>query len=246
MPSSSQSGSRHLRPRVPSPWSAYRKGMGSDMSTTPDHFPTDVAGLPEARPPELVELSDGDRVRPADRSGRQAARRHHRADAGLQRLDPRADAEGAGRLGDRRPRREPGRHGGHGPLARAAAREPLRRHARDAGADPGRRSLLGPRHVPRPRRLLVPPAHPRGLRPGDGAVRQRPGRARRPRLLAPGTPRGAPHARRHPARGRQGRAVQPRRDDALGDGPVRRRAAGERRDGSLTDRASSARSSAST
>ena len=31
------------------------------MSTTPDHFPTDVAGLPEARPPQLVELSDGDR-----------------------------------------------------------------------------------------------------------------------------------------------------------------------------------------
>jgi FtsP/CotA-like multicopper oxidase with cupredoxin domain len=31
------------------------------MSTTPDHFPTDVAGLPEARPSELVELSDGDR-----------------------------------------------------------------------------------------------------------------------------------------------------------------------------------------
>lgn len=31
------------------------------MSTTPDHFPTEVAGLPEARAPELVELSDGDR-----------------------------------------------------------------------------------------------------------------------------------------------------------------------------------------
>jgi FtsP/CotA-like multicopper oxidase with cupredoxin domain len=31
------------------------------MSTTPDHFPTDVAGLPEAGPPEPVELSDGDR-----------------------------------------------------------------------------------------------------------------------------------------------------------------------------------------
>src|SRR5919201_6672271 len=29
------------------------------MSTT-DHFPTEVAGLPEAHPPELVELSDGD------------------------------------------------------------------------------------------------------------------------------------------------------------------------------------------
>jgi FtsP/CotA-like multicopper oxidase with cupredoxin domain len=30
------------------------------MSTTPDHFPTDVAGLPQARPTEAVELSDGD------------------------------------------------------------------------------------------------------------------------------------------------------------------------------------------
>jgi FtsP/CotA-like multicopper oxidase with cupredoxin domain len=31
------------------------------MSATPDHFPTDVAGLPQAGSPELVELSDGDR-----------------------------------------------------------------------------------------------------------------------------------------------------------------------------------------
>src|SRR5437764_8557411 len=30
------------------------------MSTTPDHFPTDVAGLPQASPTEAVELSDGD------------------------------------------------------------------------------------------------------------------------------------------------------------------------------------------
>ena len=30
------------------------------MSTTPDHFPTDVEGLPEAQAPERVELSDGD------------------------------------------------------------------------------------------------------------------------------------------------------------------------------------------
>jgi FtsP/CotA-like multicopper oxidase with cupredoxin domain len=29
------------------------------MSTTPDHFPTDVAGLAEARAPELIELSEG-------------------------------------------------------------------------------------------------------------------------------------------------------------------------------------------
>jgi FtsP/CotA-like multicopper oxidase with cupredoxin domain len=31
------------------------------MSTVPDHFPTEVAGLPVARAPELVELADGDR-----------------------------------------------------------------------------------------------------------------------------------------------------------------------------------------
>jgi FtsP/CotA-like multicopper oxidase with cupredoxin domain len=30
------------------------------MSTTPDHFPTEVAGLPVARASELIELSDGD------------------------------------------------------------------------------------------------------------------------------------------------------------------------------------------
>jgi FtsP/CotA-like multicopper oxidase with cupredoxin domain len=31
------------------------------MSTTPDHFPTDLTGLPQACSPELVDLSDGDR-----------------------------------------------------------------------------------------------------------------------------------------------------------------------------------------
>jgi FtsP/CotA-like multicopper oxidase with cupredoxin domain len=31
------------------------------MSTTPDQFPTDAAGLPAARPPEVVELADGER-----------------------------------------------------------------------------------------------------------------------------------------------------------------------------------------
>ena len=31
------------------------------MSTSSDHFPTDVSGLPEARASEFVELADGDR-----------------------------------------------------------------------------------------------------------------------------------------------------------------------------------------
>ena len=89
-------------------------------------------------------------------------------------------------------------------------------------------TLLRARHVPRSRAVLVPPAHPRGLRPGDGPVRQRARRAGRPGLLAAGAPRAGAHARRHPAGGRQGRAVQPLRDDLRGDGPLRRRAAGRR------------------
>jgi FtsP/CotA-like multicopper oxidase with cupredoxin domain len=34
--------------------------METHMSTTSSHFPTEIAGLPEARTPELVDLSDGD------------------------------------------------------------------------------------------------------------------------------------------------------------------------------------------
>ena len=55
----------------------------------------------------------------------------------------------------------------------------------------GGRELLRPRHVPRSGAVLVPPAHPRGLRPGDGPVRQRARRAGRPGLLAAGPPRAA-------------------------------------------------------
>ena len=36
------------------------KSQERKMSITPDHFPTDVEGLPEAHAPERVELSDGD------------------------------------------------------------------------------------------------------------------------------------------------------------------------------------------
>ena len=57
--------------------------------------------------------------------------------------------------------RNDGRHRGHRPLARAAAGQRLRRRApRDPGADPGRRRVHLPAAVPRPRPLLVPPAHP--------------------------------------------------------------------------------------
>ena len=55
-----------------------------------DHFPTDVAGLPDGAGVRARRARRRRRVRPADRPGGQAARRRDRADAGLQRLDPRA------------------------------------------------------------------------------------------------------------------------------------------------------------
>ena len=64
---------------------------------TADSFPTDPTGLPEATRPELLELADGDDAEPARRPGGQAARRHHGADAGLQRLHPRPHPQGRGR-----------------------------------------------------------------------------------------------------------------------------------------------------
>ena len=51
--------------------------------------------------------------------------------------------------------------------------------------DPGRRQLHLPDPVPRPRPVLVPPAHPRGLHPGDGPVRQHPGRPADPDYWPP-------------------------------------------------------------
>ena len=100
---------------------------------------------------------------------------------------------------------------------------------------------------PDPGRLLVPPAHPRGLRPGDGPLRQRAsssppdpdywGPAHRELvltlddiLLEDG--QVAPFSRV--------------RDQLRGDGPLRQRAADRRRAGARADRASRARSCAST
>ena len=57
-------------------------------------------------------------------------------------------------------------------------------------ADGGGREVLRPRRVPGSGAVLVPPAHPRGLRAGDGPVRQRARRAGRPGLLAARAPRG--------------------------------------------------------
>ena len=138
-----------------------------------DIFPTETTGLPNASPSETVELSDGDTLRAADRPGRASgsattpcACSAYNGSIPGPTLRVR---EGSEILVDVHQRRRPG---GDRPLAWTAARQPLRRHARDAAADPGRRGLLLPDAVPRPGPLLVPPAHPRGLRPGDGPLRQ--------------------------------------------------------------------------
>ena len=60
---------------------------------------------------------------------------------------------------------------------------------------------------------------------------------RRPGLLAARQQGHPADARRHPARGRQGRAVQPLGDDLRGDGALRRGAAGQRRDRPVAGRA---------
>ena len=97
--------------------------------------------LPEATRPEVVELADGDEfeleIAPvAKRIG----------DATVRMLAYNGSIPGptlkVPQGVDRdRPRHEPRRSRRHGALARAAAREPLRRNARHAGADPGRRDV---------------------------------------------------------------------------------------------------------
>ena len=56
-----------------------------------------------------------------------------------------------------------------------------------------------------------------------------------PDYWAPVNREVAAHARRRPARGRADRAVQPLRDDARGDGPLRQHPAGRRRAGPRAD-----------
>ena len=168
------------------------RSRSNEMSTTPDHFPTDVAGLPEAHAPERVELADGDefdlRIAPvAKRIGDDTVRMlaYNGSIPGpilevqegseiVVNIENQGDMEATVHWhGLRLENRYDGTHETQTPIA-------------------GRRALLGPRHVPGSRRLLVPPAHPRGLRPGDGPLRQRARRAGRPRLLAARQPRDLP------------------------------------------------------
>jgi hypothetical protein len=76
------------------------------MKASPDEFPSNTAGLPEARSPELLELADGDqfhlRIAPVAKRLRDAVVRM----LALQRLDSRPDASSAAGVGARGRRRE--------------------------------------------------------------------------------------------------------------------------------------------
>ena len=122
-------------------------------------LPRETEGLPEARETEVVELADGDEfsleIRPikkriGDATVRMLAYNGSVPGPTLKVAQGETIAVHVTNHGDLDATRA---------LARPAAREPLRRHARDPGADPGRRDLhLGARA--RPWSPLVPPAHP--------------------------------------------------------------------------------------
>ena len=147
--------------------------------TATDLFPRDTAGLPFVERPDPASAPRRRSTGPRDRARRQEHRRVHRPDDRLQRLDPRPDPPRRPRVRDHRRRHEQRRRRDDRPLARPPARQPLRRRpGRHAGTDRDRRRLLVPHEVPGPRLLLVPPPSPRGLRPGDGDVRDDHRRAR--------------------------------------------------------------------
>ena len=72
-------------------------------------------------------------------------------------------------------------------------------------------TLSAPRRVPRPGRLLVPPAHARGLRARRSASTATSSSCPTTRTTGRRPPRDRADPRRHPDRGRPGRAVQPSR-----------------------------------
>ena len=143
------------------------------MSTPPTTSPPTPRASPRPRPTELVELADGDefdlRIAPvAKQLGDSTVRmlayngsipgptlKVQEGSEIVVNVENQGDLEATVHWhGLRLENRYDGTHQTQQPMA-------------------GRRELHRPRGLPRPGRLLVPPAHPRGLRPGDGPLRQR-------------------------------------------------------------------------
>jgi hypothetical protein len=148
---------------------------------TAQSFPTDPSGLPEATRPDLLELANGDdlhlRIGPvAKRLGDTTVRMlGYNGSIPGPTLKVRQGSEVVVHVTN---------DGDLDATVHWHGLQVRRCPPRDPNPDPGRRRLHLPHPVPRPGPVLVPPAHPRGLHPGDGPVRQHPGRPRRPGILA--------------------------------------------------------------
>jgi FtsP/CotA-like multicopper oxidase with cupredoxin domain len=198
------------------------------MTTRMDHFPTDTAGLPEAGRPELVTLSPGDefdlRIAPvAKRLGESTVRMlAYNGSIPGPTLKVQEGSEIAVNVENQ------------GDMETTVHWHGLRLENRYDGTPETQRPIgVGERYsarvtFPDPGVYWYHPHIREDYGQEMGLYANIVGRARRSRLLATGQPGGRAHARRHPAGGRQGRALQSRRDDLRGDGPLRRRAAGQR------------------
>ena len=168
------------------------KHVHDTVAPAAEHFPTETAGLPES------PADRGRRARGRRRSSTCAiapvAKRHRRRRPSA--CSPTTARSRARRCACREGSELDVNVANEGDLEATVHWHGLRLDNRYDGTHetqapiPVGGSVHVPHRVPRPGRLLVPPAHPRGLRPGAGPVREhrrRPGRAG---LLAAGAPRG--------------------------------------------------------
>ena len=167
-------------------------------------MPRETEGLPEAGTTQVIELAEGRHLRARDRAGQETNRRRDGADARATTArfpDPtlkvtqgstitvnvtnRGDIDATVHWhGLRLENRYDGTHDTQAPI-------------------PVGESLHLPCPCPRRRRLLVPPSHSRGLRPGAGPLRKHPRDTRRmPDYWPQANREPGPDARRHPDRRR--------------------------------------------
>ena len=158
----------------------------SSHGQTDIEFPTATEGLPEARRPEVVELSDGDEfdleIAPVRKQIGEATVRMLAYNGS----DPGTDAEGARRVATITVH-----VANEGDIEATVHWHGLRLENRYDGTHetqapiPVGETFTYQVSVPRSGRLLVPPPHPGGLRPGAGSVRKHP---RRPERRGTGHP----------------------------------------------------------
>ena len=198
-----------------------------------DAFTTETAGLPEASPPGVVRLRDGDafdlRIHPVRKKIGDAEVRMLGYNGSIPGPTMQVDQGSEITVNVRNDGDVETTVHWHGLRLRTATTAcPRRRRLRSCrgGRSPTRSSFPT-------RALLVPPSHQGRFRPGDGPLRSHSGRALRPLLLAPRGPAHDHHARRRAHRRRQDGALQPLGSELRRDGPVRQRHAHKRRDSFL-------------